>query len=77
MVKYNRQIALQVISRTEKFQASLIKVGFLSSACTALTDYTSNVNVLFANKKSQEILEKARLICNLYPSTFVKECHNR
>ena len=53
---------LEVIDLTEILQKHLITVGVLPSTNTSLLEYVNNVNVLFANKKSQEILEKSRLL---------------
>lgn len=47
---------------TVAFQKDLVTLGFLSASNTALTDYVGNVNLLFANKKCQEILERARTL---------------
>lgn len=50
----------QVIAYTERFHESLIKFKFISAENTGLLDYVNNVQVLFANKKCREILDKAR-----------------
>ncbi|XP_014677255.1 PREDICTED: centromere/kinetochore protein zw10 homolog [Priapulus caudatus] len=50
----------EVIAETEAFQASLVEVGFMADTDTAILEYARNVNVLFANKKCEEILEAAR-----------------
>ena len=50
----------EVIQITETFQTKLHKLGFVSEDNVLLTDYVKNVNVLFANKKSQAILQRAR-----------------
>ena len=52
--KYNETVRL-----TEQFQDLLASLGFLSGQQTTLMDYLNNVNTLFANIKSQEILKKA------------------
>ncbi len=51
---YNELVAL-----TEQFQDSLIRLKFLSPDHATLMDYLNNVNTLFANIKSQEILRRA------------------
>ncbi|XP_071080296.1 centromere/kinetochore protein zw10 homolog [Haliotis cracherodii] len=50
----------EVVARTELFQKQLLDLGFIKSDNSMLTDYVRNVDVLFANKKCQEILEQAR-----------------
>ena len=62
--KYN-----DFIIKIEAFQNMLVDLGFLHPSNTALTDYVSDVNVLFANKKCQEILDKARTL-------MTSEIHN-
>lgn len=57
------------ISLIEYLNKRLVEIRFLPPHETALTDFVQNVNVLFANKKCQEILVKAR---NLMTS----EMHN-
>ncbi|XP_060070552.1 centromere/kinetochore protein zw10 homolog [Ylistrum balloti] len=57
------------IAATDIFNQKLSEMNFIPPNETTLTDFVQNVNVLFANKKSQEILEKAR---NLMTS----EMHN-
>lgn len=52
--KYN-----DLVAQTERFQDFLTRLGFLSSDDQSLIDYLNNVNSLFANNKSQEILKKA------------------
>lgn len=37
-----------------------MKVGFISSESKPMTSYMGNLNVLFANKKCQQILSQAR-----------------
>lgn len=51
-----------VADEAAKFQAFLTSIDFLPADGNAsmLSDYVSNVHVLFANKKCQEILEHAR-----------------
>ncbi|KAL8583837.1 hypothetical protein ACOMHN_040306 [Nucella lapillus] len=49
-----------VIAVTEKFQDKLVSVDFIGRESRTLLDYVKNVNVLFANKKCQSILERAR-----------------
>ncbi|XP_076441590.1 centromere/kinetochore protein zw10 homolog isoform X2 [Babylonia areolata] len=50
----------EVIAVTKKFQDKLVSMGFVSEDSRILLDYVENVNVLFANKKCQSILERAR-----------------
>ncbi|KAK3093664.1 hypothetical protein FSP39_018645 [Pinctada imbricata] len=50
----------EVIHLTISFNENLVKLGFITEAETTLLDFTQNVSMLFANKKCQEILEKAR-----------------
>lgn len=52
----------EVITITKKFQEKLISLGFITDSCRTLLDYVHNVNVLFANKKCQTILEQARAL---------------
>ncbi|XP_013396329.1 centromere/kinetochore protein zw10 homolog [Lingula anatina] len=49
-----------VISATEGFHKMLVKCAFITTNNSKLLDYVKNINVLFANKKCQEILERAR-----------------
>ncbi|XP_074662640.1 centromere/kinetochore protein zw10 homolog [Tubulanus polymorphus] len=58
-----------VVKLTVEFEDGLRKMGIISEECSTLTDYVNNVNVLFANKKCQELLEKAR-------SLMSSEIHN-
>ncbi|ESP01626.1 hypothetical protein LOTGIDRAFT_225294 [Lottia gigantea] len=61
----------KVIDSTETFQKGLMDAKFLPESNTALMNYVGNVNVLFAKKKCQEILEKARkLITSDIHDTF-------
>ena len=50
----------EVIAITQKFQDKLVALGFMDDSSRTLLDYVQNVNVLFANKKCQSILERAR-----------------
>lgn len=59
----------KVITKTEYFQMNLVKLGFMEETDTALLEYAQNVNVLFANKKCQEILDSARQL-------MLSEIHN-
>ena len=52
--KYNETVRL-----TERFQDTLSSLKLMSADQTTLMDYLNNVNTLFANIKSQEILKKA------------------
>lgn len=49
-----------VIVQTEEVQKLLLKIGFIQADNSVLIDYVQNVNTLFANKKCQEIFERAR-----------------
>ena len=52
----------EVVSLTEKFQELLMSLEFMPTDQSSLMDYFNNVNSLFANMKSQEILRKAHQI---------------
>ncbi|KAK7505508.1 hypothetical protein BaRGS_00003253 [Batillaria attramentaria] len=52
----------EVIAITEKFQGKLVSLDFIPDSCRTLLDYVQNVNILFANKKCQNILEQARAL---------------
>ena len=49
-----------VIAMTEEAHKQLVSLRFIEPDNKILLDFIGNVNVLFANKKCQEILEKAR-----------------
>jgi centromere/kinetochore protein ZW10 len=49
-----------VISDTEALQEFLVEAGLLPPTNVAILNYTRNVDALFANKLSQELLVKAR-----------------
>lgn len=49
-----------VIALTEKFNTYLTDIKFLPSSDSGLMDYVQNINILFANKKCQQILRKAQ-----------------
>ena len=49
-----------VIAMTEEAHKQLVKLRFILEDNKMLLEFIGNVNVLFANKKCQEILEKAR-----------------
>ncbi len=68
----------EVVALTEKFQELLMSLDFMPTDQSSLMDYFNNVNSLFANMKSQEILRKAHklltgdlvtlvLVCTEYP----------
>ena len=59
----------EVIDQTETFHKSLLELKFIDSKDTVLIDFVKNINVLFANKKCQEILEKAQRL-------MTSELHN-
>ena len=48
------------ISRIEGFHKHLLEMKFITPANSTLLDFLQNVNVLFVNKKCQELLTKAR-----------------
>ena len=50
----------KIITLTENFQDLLTRLHFLSTEYSTLMDYLNNVNNLFANIKSQEMLKKAQ-----------------
>lgn len=50
----------EIVTLTENFQDLLTRLHFLSSEYSTLMDYVNNVNSLFANIKSQEMLRKAQ-----------------
>ena len=64
-----------VVETTKRFQQSLIECKFMPETNSKLMDYVSNVNVLFADQKSTEILQKARdlMTSNLQNTVFVTE----
>ena len=49
----------EIVTLTENFQDLLTRLHFLSAEYSTLMDYLNNVNNLFANIKSQEMLKKA------------------
>lgn len=49
-----------VVTTTERFQTKLIAIQFLDPQNTKLTDYVNNIELVFAKKKCQGILERAR-----------------
>ena len=49
----------EIVQLTEEFQEMLSRLGFLAPNQSTLMDYLNNVNSLFANIKSQEILRQA------------------
>lgn len=58
-----------MITRIKAFQASLSELEFIKPDSAILTDFSGSINVLFANKKTQEVLEKARML-------MTSEIHN-
>ena len=50
----------KIVTLTENFQDLLTRLHFLSTEYSTLMDYLNNVNNLFANIKSQEMLKKAQ-----------------
>ncbi|XP_045165863.2 centromere/kinetochore protein zw10 homolog [Mercenaria mercenaria] len=67
----------RVIIMTEEVQKHLVKLCFIQSDNTILVDYIQNVNVLFANKKCQEILEKARRLMTTEVHNTVVVSHDK
>lgn len=65
----------EVVSITQKFQDKLVALGFVSNSTRTLLDYVQNVNVLFANKKCQNILEHARglMTSDIHDTVLVSE----
>lgn len=58
-----------VIKMTDDAHNKLVALNFIPSTNTVLVDYMQNVTVLFANKKCQELQEKARKL-------MTSEVHN-
>ena len=50
----------EVVVMTTTFQKKLTSLGFADDTSGKLVDYVNNVNMLFAEKKCQEILRAAR-----------------
>jgi len=61
-----------IISITNKFHKQLLELKFISHDNTILPDFVQNVNTLFANKKCQELLEKARKLMTTEVHNTVK-----
>ncbi|KAK3591551.1 hypothetical protein CHS0354_041595 [Potamilus streckersoni] len=59
----------EVIQLTKDTHKELLELHFIKDSNTTLLDYVQNVNVLFANKKCQGILEEARKL-------MTSEIHN-
>lgn len=55
-------IVFTMLSTSSCLQGFLHKIGFVASDSHALTVYMSNLNVLFANKKCQDVLTRARAL---------------
>lgn len=66
-----------VIILTQEVQSHLIKLCFIQADNSILVDYVQNVNVLFANKKCQEILERARRLMTTEVHTTVIVSHDK
>uniref|UniRef100_A0A2C9LLH4 Centromere/kinetochore protein zw10 homolog n=2 Tax=Biomphalaria glabrata TaxID=6526 RepID=A0A2C9LLH4_BIOGL len=64
-----------VIDATQILQDKLLTLGFLQLDDQSLMTYVQNINMLFANKKSQTIIEKARdlMTSNLFESLAVND----
>lgn len=52
-----------------QFEGQLRKLGFIQETNTVLSSFVNDVDLLFANKKTQEILQKARVL-------MTSEIHN-
>lgn len=52
----------QVAAAVEDLHQKLVEFGFIEDDNKALLDYVKNVDVLFANKRSVELLDEARTI---------------
>lgn len=66
-----------VIVLTGEVHKRLEKIGFIKPDNTILIDYVQNVNVLFANKKCQEIVEKARTLMTTEVHNTVVVSHDK
>jgi centromere/kinetochore protein ZW10 len=66
-----------VVIMTEEVHKHLIKLCFILPDNTILVDYVQNVNVLFANKKCQEILERARRLMTTEVHNTVVVSHDK
>ena len=64
---------MQVIQVTEALQKTLLDMEFIVQGNIVLLEYVQNINVHFANKKCQEILEQARhlMTSDLYSTVEV------
>ncbi|KAH9519532.1 Centromere/kinetochore protein zw10 [Bulinus truncatus] len=64
-----------VISSTQLLQDELLQLGFLQPDNQSLMSHVQNINMLFANKKSQNILQRARelMMSNLFDSQAVSD----
>jgi len=61
-----------VIAHAERFQETLMRLGLFSKGQPSLMDYLNNVNSLFANVKSAEILMRAHQLMTLELTTSVE-----
>eukprot|EP00795_Rhopilema_esculentum_P012876 gene12876-3626_t len=61
-----------VIKVTNVFEQELISLGFLDEGDTDLSTYVKGINIHFANKKIQDLLEKARSLMTLEIHSMVK-----
>lgn len=66
-----------VIMATTEIQKRLMDIGFIQPDNSILPDYVQNVNTLFANKKCQEILERARVLMTVEVHNTVKVSHEK
>ncbi|KAL5009051.1 hypothetical protein ScPMuIL_014632 [Solemya velum] len=66
-----------IIEKTEGFQTQLLNMKFVSDSNSILTDYVHNVNVLYANKKCQCILEKAQQLLKSEVHNTVLVCDDK
>lgn len=61
-----------IISTTESFQKNMQNTNLISETNKQLTDFVGSVNVLFANKKCEEILKQARQLMTSDVHNMVK-----
>ncbi|XP_059166629.1 centromere/kinetochore protein zw10 homolog [Physella acuta] len=65
----------EVISATKLLQDQLLGLGLIQPENQTLIDHVKNINMLFANKKSQTVLESSRdlMMSNLLDSVLVTD----
>lgn len=66
-----------IIEKTDALQMQLLDIKFVSENNSILTDYVHNVNVLYANKKCQCILEKAQQLLKSEVHDTVLVCDDK